>query len=82
MNYLFLGDLVDRRFNSFEIFLLLLAFKVRFSDRITIYIPIFKEKEEIMSPDKLHIFMDFNMNFYVNMALQRFGEIAQMFLTI
>ncbi|CAK68448.1 unnamed protein product (macronuclear) [Paramecium tetraurelia] len=35
-NYLFLGDLVDRGFNSVETFLLLLAFKVRFPDRITI----------------------------------------------
>lgn len=34
-NYLFLGDLVDRGFNSVETFLLLLAFKVRYPDRIT-----------------------------------------------
>lgn len=35
-NYLFLGDFVDRGFHSVETFLLLLAFKVRYPDRITL----------------------------------------------
>ena len=35
-NYLFMGDFVDRGFNSVETFLLLLALKVRFPDRITL----------------------------------------------
>ncbi|CAD8105086.1 unnamed protein product [Paramecium primaurelia] len=35
-NYLFLGDFVDRGFNSVETFLLLLALKVRYPDRITL----------------------------------------------
>jgi serine/threonine-protein phosphatase 4 catalytic subunit len=33
-NYLFMGDFVDRGFNSVETFLLLLALKVRYPDRI------------------------------------------------
>lgn len=33
-NYLFLGDYVDRGHNSVETFLLLLALKVRFPERI------------------------------------------------
>jgi serine/threonine-protein phosphatase 4 catalytic subunit len=36
VNYLFLGDFVDRGFNSVETFLLLLALKVRYPDRITL----------------------------------------------
>lgn len=35
-NYLFLGDFVDRGFNSVETFLLLLALKVRYPDRIAL----------------------------------------------
>ncbi|KAL4500545.1 hypothetical protein ABPG72_002969 [Tetrahymena utriculariae] len=35
-NYLFLGDFVDRGFHSVETFLLLLALKVRYPDRITL----------------------------------------------
>jgi len=35
-NYLFVGDFVDRGFNSVETFLLLLALKVRYPDRITL----------------------------------------------
>ncbi|KAF8312627.1 serine threonine protein phosphatase [Clavulina sp. PMI_390] len=35
-NYLFMGDFVDRGFYSVETFLLLLAFKVRYPDRITL----------------------------------------------
>lgn len=35
-NYLFMGDFVDRGFYSVESFLLLLALKVRYSDRITL----------------------------------------------
>eukprot|EP00301_Raphidiophrys_heterophryoidea_P015955 c2496_g1_i1.p1 GENE.c2496_g1_i1~~c2496_g1_i1.p1 ORF type:complete len:313 (+),score=50.39 c2496_g1_i1:32-970(+) len=35
-NYLFMGDFVDRGFHSVETFLLLLALKVRYPDRITL----------------------------------------------
>ena len=35
-NYLFLGDFVDRGFYSVETFLLLIALKVRYPDRITL----------------------------------------------
>jgi serine/threonine-protein phosphatase 4 catalytic subunit len=35
-NYLFMGDFVDRGFNSVETFLLLVALKVRYPDRITL----------------------------------------------
>ena len=35
-NYLFMGDFVDRGFYSVETFLLLMALKVRYPDRITL----------------------------------------------
>ena len=35
-NYLFMGDFIDRGYNSVETFLLLLALKVRYPDRITL----------------------------------------------
>ena len=35
-SYLFMGDFVDRGFYSVETFLLLLALKVRYPDRITL----------------------------------------------
>jgi len=35
-NYIFLGDFVDRGYNSVETFLLLLALKVRYPDRMTL----------------------------------------------
>ena len=35
-NYLFMGDYVDRGYYSLESVLLLITFKVRFKDRITI----------------------------------------------
>ena len=38
-NYLFMGDFVDRGFYSVETFLLLLALKVRYPDRISCHPP-------------------------------------------
>ena len=35
-NYIFMGDFVDRGFNSVETFLLLLSFKVKYPDHITL----------------------------------------------
>ena len=35
-NYLFMGDFVDRGFNSVETFLLLLALKIKYPERITL----------------------------------------------
>jgi serine/threonine-protein phosphatase 4 catalytic subunit len=48
-NYLFLGDFVDRGFNSVETFLLLLALKVRYPDRITLY--------KLLTKNKIYIFI-------------------------
>jgi serine/threonine-protein phosphatase 4 catalytic subunit len=48
-NYLFLGDFVDRGFNSVETFLLLLALKVRYPDRITLY--------KLLTKNKIYIYL-------------------------
>ena len=63
-NYIFMGDFVDRGFNSVETFLLLLCYKVKYPERITL----------TMSQDRSHKCMDFTMNVYVNLEELMYGN--------
>lgn len=73
-NYLFLGDFVDRGFYSVETFLLLIALKVRYPDRITLYVA-------TMKADKSHKFTASMTNAFESTAQYRFGFIVLKSLT-
>merc|ERR1712000_608914 len=69
-NYLFLGDFVDRGFYSVETFLLLVALKVRYPDRITLI----RGNHESRQITQSTAFMT---NVFANMVALQCGDIAQ-----
>jgi len=74
-NYLFMGDFVDRGFYSVETFLLLLALKVRYPDRITLSVA-------IMRVDRSPRSMASMMSVCASTALSPSGGTAPKYLTI
>lgn len=89
-NYLFMGDFVDRGFYSVETFLLLLAIKVRYPDRMTLIRGNHESRQitqvavyNIVSIINYnHRCMDFTMNACESTARQMYGAVVPRFLTI
>lgn len=87
-NYIFLGDFVDRGFFSVQTFLLLLALKVRYPDRITLIRGNHESRQITQVYVVLFVLilflqdMVFMMNVCASMAASMFGVIAPRCLII
>ncbi len=97
VNYLFLGDYVDRGFYSVETFLLLLALKVRHPERLTLIRGNHESRQITQVASKMAQctqsartyltpwspcrYMDFTTNVSASMGQGMFGSCVQMYLT-
>ena len=72
-NYIFMGDFVDRGFNSVETFLLLLCYKVKYLERITLL----RGNHESRQITQVYGFL---INVYVNLEELMSGNTVLIFL--
>jgi hypothetical protein len=76
-NYLFLGDYVDRGFNSVEAFTFILTLKVKHKDRITILRGNHENRYMMTYIDKSIEIMGFMMSVLKSILIRMFGNFLQ-----